>query len=135
MLVLILLAIGTFIPAYDFSLPYIDHPDEPSFNLAAQMIIDSGSAQSMSFHAYPPGIIYTNFLALKLFYDGSGLPSEVLPQVRFVTAIFAVLTVMPLVALAYQAFNEAGSLNVATAGSIALYAAWQARGWQGWAHA
>jgi len=28
-----------------------------------------------------------------------------------------------------------GSLNVATAGSIALYAAWQARGWEGWAHA
>ncbi len=27
------------------------------------------------------------------------------------------------------------SLNVATAGSIALYAAWQARGWQGWEHA
>ncbi len=25
------------------------------------------------------------------------------------------------------------SLNVATAGSIALYAAWQARGWEGWA--
>lgn len=25
-----------------------------------------------------------------------------------------------------------GSLNVATAGSIALYAAWQARGWEGW---
>ncbi len=25
-----------------------------------------------------------------------------------------------------------GSLNVATAGSIALYSAWQARGWQGW---
>lgn len=27
------------------------------------------------------------------------------------------------------------SLNVATAGAIALYAAWQARGWQGWAFA
>ncbi len=27
------------------------------------------------------------------------------------------------------------SLNVATAGSIALYAAWQARAWQGWEHA
>jgi len=27
------------------------------------------------------------------------------------------------------------SLNVATAGSIALYSAWQARGWQGWIHA
>lgn len=28
--------------------------------------------------------------------------------------------------------GQVGSLNVATAGSIALYAAWQARGWQGW---
>ncbi len=27
------------------------------------------------------------------------------------------------------------SLNVATVGSVALYAAWQARAWQGWAHA
>lgn len=31
--------------------------------------------------------------------------------------------------------GRVGSLNVATAGSVALYAAWQARGWQGWAHA
>ncbi len=31
--------------------------------------------------------------------------------------------------------GKVGSLNVATAGSIALYAAWQARGWQGWVHA
>ncbi|MCS6836392.1 MAG: 23S rRNA (guanosine(2251)-2'-O)-methyltransferase RlmB [Anaerolineae bacterium] len=31
--------------------------------------------------------------------------------------------------------GKVGSLNVATAGSVALYAAWQARGWQGWAHA
>lgn len=28
--------------------------------------------------------------------------------------------------------GHVGSLNVATAGSIALYAAWQARAWQGW---
>ena len=27
------------------------------------------------------------------------------------------------------------SLNVASVGAVALYAAWQARGWQGWAHA
>ncbi|MEO1288474.1 MAG: 23S rRNA (guanosine(2251)-2'-O)-methyltransferase RlmB [Chloroflexota bacterium] len=30
--------------------------------------------------------------------------------------------------------GQVGSLNVATAGSIALYAAWQARGWQGWSN-
>jgi 23S rRNA (guanosine2251-2'-O)-methyltransferase len=28
--------------------------------------------------------------------------------------------------------GSVGSLNVATVGSVALYAAWQARGWQGW---
>lgn len=31
--------------------------------------------------------------------------------------------------------GHVASLNVATAGSIALYTAWQARGWHGWAHA
>ncbi len=31
--------------------------------------------------------------------------------------------------------GKVGSLNVATAGSVALYAAWQARGWAGWVHA
>jgi len=28
--------------------------------------------------------------------------------------------------------GKVGSLNVATVGSVALYAAWQAREWQGW---
>jgi 23S rRNA (guanosine2251-2'-O)-methyltransferase len=28
--------------------------------------------------------------------------------------------------------GRVGSLNVATAGSVALYAAWQARDWAGW---
>ncbi len=31
--------------------------------------------------------------------------------------------------------GQVGSLNVATAGAIALYSAWSARGWQGWVHA
>lgn len=31
--------------------------------------------------------------------------------------------------------GKVGSLNVSTAGSVALYAAWQARSWQGWVHA
>ncbi|MCS7072044.1 MAG: hypothetical protein NZM00_11100, partial [Anaerolinea sp.] len=31
--------------------------------------------------------------------------------------------------------GRVASLNVATVGSVALYAAWQARGWEGWAHA
>jgi 23S rRNA (guanosine2251-2'-O)-methyltransferase len=31
--------------------------------------------------------------------------------------------------------GQVASLNVATVGSVALYAAWQARNWTGWAHA
>jgi len=31
--------------------------------------------------------------------------------------------------------GSVASLNVATVGSVALYAAWQAREWQGWTHA
>jgi 23S rRNA (guanosine2251-2'-O)-methyltransferase len=31
--------------------------------------------------------------------------------------------------------GNVASLNVATAGSVALYQAWRARGWEGWAHA
>jgi 23S rRNA (guanosine2251-2'-O)-methyltransferase len=31
--------------------------------------------------------------------------------------------------------GKVGSLNVATAGSVALYSAWQARSWAGWVHA
>ncbi len=37
--------------------------------------------------------------------------------------------------LALPMRGSVASLNVATTGAIALYAAWQARGWQGWAHA
>ncbi len=37
--------------------------------------------------------------------------------------------------LALPMRGSVASLNVATTGAVALYAAWQARGWQGWAHA
>ncbi len=37
--------------------------------------------------------------------------------------------------LALPMRGAVASLNVATVGSVALYAAWQARGWHGWAHA
>jgi 23S rRNA (guanosine2251-2'-O)-methyltransferase len=37
--------------------------------------------------------------------------------------------------LALPMRGKVASLNVATVGSVALYTAWQARGWQGWAHA
>ena len=37
--------------------------------------------------------------------------------------------------LALPMRGSVASLNVATTGAVALYAAWQARSWEGWAHA
>lgn len=57
-------------------------------------------------------------LALVLGSEGEGLR-------RLVRETCDLLITLPM-------RGHVHSLNVATAGSIALYAAWQARGWQGW---
>ena len=51
---LLVLAAWLYYRGYNASLPYIDHANEPAFNLAAQTIIDTGSARSIGFDAYPP---------------------------------------------------------------------------------
>ena len=57
-------------------------------------------------------------LALVLGSEGEGLR-------RLVHDTCDILATLPM-------RGSVGSLNVATVGSIGLYAAWQARGWQGW---
>jgi hypothetical protein len=110
---LLLLGILLMYPNYDFSLPYIDHPDEPQFTLAADMIRGQGTARSMALDAYPPGIITVNFLALELFHDGDGLPTEVMGMVRLVSITFAWLTLIPVALLGYHLMNELASLLTA----------------------
>ena len=83
-----------YLPGYDASLPYIDNPNEPAFNLAAQTIIDTGSARSIAFDAYPPGIISLNFLLIKyLKADGAHFAS-VLPTLRLITIAAWLLSVV-----------------------------------------
>ncbi len=60
-------------------------------------------------------------LGLVLGSEGSGLR-------RLVRDTCDLLLTLPM-------RGKVASLNVATVGSIALYTAWQARGWEGWAHA
>jgi len=68
LLVVVLAGILRF-TGYDFGLPYIDHVDEPIYNIAAQLIIDDGSPRSIGMHGYPPGIIGLNLALLRLFRD------------------------------------------------------------------
>ena len=56
-------------PGYDFSLPFMDQPDEAFFALAGQLIIDFGTAKSFGFHHYPPGIISVYYILLRFFHD------------------------------------------------------------------
>ena len=82
---LILLAAWLYYRGYNASLPYIDNPNEPAFNLAAQTIIDTGSARPISFDAYPPGIISLNYLLIKFFKADGAHFSAILPLLRLIT--------------------------------------------------
>lgn len=79
---------------YDASLPYIDHPDEPAFNLSAQTIIDTGSARQVSFDAYPPGIITLNYLLIKYIKPDTAHFASILPMLRLITTTFWLMAVM-----------------------------------------
>lgn len=110
---ILLLAGGLYLTGYNFSLPYIDHPDEPAFNLAARMILDQGSARPMSFHAYPPGIISVNYFFVKFFQPEGTPPASVLPLVRLMAIVFGIGAVALVALLAWQAAGEIAGLLAA----------------------
>ncbi len=85
---------------YNFSLPYVDHPDEPNFNIAAQMIIDLGTSKSLNYQGYPPGIITLNYLLLRYLHDPAAPAATVIGWVRLlsITASLALLVVIALLA-------------------------------------
>lgn len=98
LLLIMLLNAGLRYTGYNFSLPYIDHPDEPNYNIAARMILDFGSPKPLGMQGYPPGIIAINYILLRLFHDPASPPSTVIGMVRLITISFAVASTV-LVAL------------------------------------
>lgn len=98
---------------YDFSLPYVDHPDEPNFILAAQMIIDHGSAQPMGMQGYPPGVITLSYLPLKFFPQPEQHPLWVTPYLRILTILVSAATALPLASLARMFTGSLGGLLTA----------------------
>ncbi len=103
LLLLMIVSSVIYYTGYRISLPYVDHPDEPSFNLAAQMIIDSGTAKPMGYNAYPPGIISLNYLVLKAFNQTERRPaSDFLPMVRLLTITVSLLSIIVVALLGYE---------------------------------
>lgn len=114
LLLIVIVAGALYFSGYRVSLPYVDHPDEPSFNLAAQMIIDSGTAKPMGYNAYPPGIISLNYLVLKALNETVRHPaSDFIPVVRLITVTAALLSVVVVAFLGVELAGEFAGLLAA----------------------
>jgi 4-amino-4-deoxy-L-arabinose transferase-like glycosyltransferase len=82
-------------PAFLFGFPYIEHPDEPHYNLAASSIIEKGNADDLGMSGYPPGIIYTNIFLIKFFHNPNlRWSTDIIPLARLLSITFGGLGVI-----------------------------------------
>lgn len=119
LLVIVVIAGALRYTGYDFSLPYVDHPDEPNYNLSADVIVSGGLPRDRGMHGYPPGIVLVNAAALVLSGDPALPPSHVLPGVRLVSITVSVLTVLVLALLGHRLESPAGGLFAAWLWAVA----------------
>ena len=98
LLLLLLLAGWLYLRGYNVSLPFIAHVDEPHHLLAAQHLIDDGTARAVFHEAYPPGTSRLIYLFLKHVNSPDDPPGAMLPALRLIT-IGAWLLVVILIAL------------------------------------
>ncbi|MCY3934686.1 MAG: glycosyltransferase family 39 protein [Chloroflexi bacterium] len=119
LLAILILAGALRYPGYDFSLPYVDHPDEPNHNLAAHMIVDLGTARPIGNDNYPPGIIMLNYVFLRFFHDPATPLSTVLAWVRLVAITTSLGVILLIALLGYHCLSPAAGLASATIWVIA----------------
>lgn len=91
---------------YNFSLPYLEHIDEPAYTLAAQTAIDTGSMRVFQMEGYPPGIITLNFLMLKVFHDGTTPPGTIMPIIRLWSIAASLACIVVVALLARETAND-----------------------------
>ncbi len=111
--VLLLLAGGLRYVGYRFSLPYIDHADEPNWNLSGRAMIDFGSAKPLHYQGYPPGIITLNYVLLRFFQDPADPPGVIIPWVRLIAITASMGTIAIIGLLAYRLAGELAGLVAA----------------------
>ncbi|NOY75540.1 MAG: phospholipid carrier-dependent glycosyltransferase [Kiritimatiellaeota bacterium] len=113
-LLLFILVVASLLrfPAYRFGYPLATHPDEPHYNIAAASILDTGTSEGWAMVGYPPGIIYTNILFLKLFHKRGELAYSVVPYVRLAAIFFSILTILLMFLIGHHiGFPQAGILS------------------------
>ena len=109
-------------PGYDFSLPFMDQPDEAFFALAGQLIIDFSTAKSFGFHHYPPGIISVYYILLRFFHDPALPPASVVWIVRLIATTTSLGIISLLGLFGYHALGRtAGLLGAAFWAIIPLF--------------
>ncbi len=114
MLLVILIVAGALrYTGYNFSLPYVDHVDEPAYNIAARMIIDFGSPKPIGMHGYPPGIIAVNYVLLRFFHDPTTPPSSIIWMVRLISVTFSLATIASIALLGFRIATPAAGLLAA----------------------
>ncbi|HVO68959.1 MAG TPA: glycosyltransferase family 39 protein [Aggregatilineaceae bacterium] len=114
-----MLAAGLRYTGYNYSLPYIDHADEPAYNLAGRMIIDFGSAKPLGMQGYPPGIITLNYVLLRFFQNPAKPPGSILYLVRLIAITFSVVAVAGIGLLAYRMADPLSGLLAAGLWAVA----------------
>ncbi len=113
-LALILLLGGSLrFTGYDFSLPYIDHPDEPNQFLAARLVLDQGTSRSIGKHSYPPGIVALHYLFVRYWQDPALPPSIVTGPVRLIAISASLLSIALLALLGYHGAGPPAGLIAA----------------------
>ncbi|MBN1429206.1 MAG: hypothetical protein JXB07_12595 [Anaerolineae bacterium] len=110
MLAIILLGAGMLrYTGYNFSLPYVEHLDEPALTTAADSILSIGTAKPIHhLDAYPPGIVTLDYFLLRWFHNPTEPPTTILSIVRLLS-ITATLGIGALIAL--LGYRVAGPLS------------------------
>ena len=118
LLAILVLAGALRYPGYDWSLPFVDEVDITAFILSGRMNIDLGTAKSIQFHTYPPGIIQIYSVLMRLFQDPAAPPASVVGIVRFLGVTTSLGTITILALLGYHAVGPLVGLSGATLWSI-----------------
>ena len=111
--VLLLAAAALRFTGYNFSLPYVDHPDEPNHAIAGRLWIDQGSAKALGYQGYPPGILTINYILLRFFHDPATPPTALVGVVRLISITATLLTLILVALLAYRMSTPFGGLLAA----------------------
>ena len=118
LLVLLALASWFRFTGYDYSLPYIDHSNEPSHAIAGQMIVDLNTAKPVGEQGYPPGIVTLDYFLLRWFHSPNESFTTIIGPVRLIAIVFSLATIVFIALLGYRFGSPLAGLLAAFLWSI-----------------